>query len=78
MWQGRPIVYHGMLDTIRKIVHGDVALNLKPEGIRGLYKGASSTVALFTAVTALQFAGFEKCAKFLKPYISSISSTPTK
>jgi solute carrier family 25 phosphate transporter 23/24/25/41 len=66
--QGRPLVYNNAFDAIRKTYYGDIKLNLKAEGIRGLYNGCSANLMKMIPAVALQFTVYESCVDFFYPY----------
>jgi len=64
--EGRPILYHGMWDALKKTVNGDTALGLRAEGMRGLYFGCTANLMKMVPAVAIQFTVYEKVLTVIK------------
>jgi hypothetical protein len=67
--QGRPMVYTGPYDAIRKTLHGDVKLGLKAEGWKGVYAGCGANLIKMVPAVALQFTVYEQSLRVLSKYL---------
>jgi len=63
---GRPAIYRGMWDTLKKTYFGSPELGLKREGIRGLYNGCMANLMKMVPAVSLQFAVYEHSIQILK------------
>jgi solute carrier family 25 phosphate transporter 23/24/25/41 len=65
---GRPVVYNNVFDCFRKIVFGDIKMNLRAEGYRALFRGLPAHLMKMIPGTAIQFAAFEYFSEKMQPY----------
>jgi len=66
---GRPMVYHGPLDCMRKVVMGDRLMGLRAEGVRGLFRGVTANVLKICPAVGIQFAGYEMASGLMARYL---------
>jgi len=63
---GRPTVYRGMWDALKKTVMGNKEQGLMREGFKGLYHGCIANLCKMVPAVSIQFAVYEQTVKILK------------